>query len=308
MSSISANQHYFIIGSPTPGVAAYNRPRIVRCPSSLTVTGDKSTLDFDSPQDPNDVVTFGPFEAIDATTIAQCSVMTSKPMTFRGLYSEWALKMLTNDDYKITSIYSYQYKAFICQLPEYSEQYGDMDLRGADMVGDEENNDENISYYDFSYANFKNVEFRQLRNALYAKFIKADLSNVTMRISGVDFSGADFSGALVKNVTFNNADLRGANFDGADLTGTDLSGTTLDGAELAGATLWGIHTNITGRPASVPTNYEVVDDSSNSGKFKLYTDPDVDGDGIENEYDNAPNHFNPNQEDANANGIWDNLE
>ena len=106
MSSISANQHYFIIASSTPGAVAYNRPRIVRCPSSVGANR-KFLLDFDTPQDPNDVVTFGPFEAIDAATKAQCSVMTSTPMTFRALYSEWAVKMLTNNDYKITSIYSY---------------------------------------------------------------------------------------------------------------------------------------------------------------------------------------------------------
>ena len=89
---------------------------------------------------------------------------------------------------------------------------------------------------------------------------------------GANLTGADLTGADLTNADLTNADLNGANLNGANLTGTNftganlddaiLNGAHLDGAKLA-ANLYGVQSaGFTGTPASLPTHWHVVSNST----------------------------------------------
>jgi uncharacterized protein YjbI with pentapeptide repeats len=80
-------------------------------------------------------------------------------------------------------------------------------------------------------------------NLTGANLMDVDLTNA-------DLTGADLTGAILTGAT-----LTGAHLDGATLTGADLEGATLTGATLTGV----ISGGITGPPASLPTDWKLVD-------------------------------------------------
>ena len=105
-----------------------------------------------------------------------------------------------------------------------------------------------------------------------ARLVGANLRGATLtgaNLTGARLSDARLSDAYLYGARLTGADLTGADLTGADLTDATLTGADLTGADLTGANLTGTHTNITGQPASLPTGYEMVDDSNNTGKYIL---------------------------------------
>ena len=84
---------------------------------------------------------------------------------------------------------------------------------------------------------------------------------------GANLTGANLMDVDLTNADLYNADLTGADLTGANLTDANLTGATLTGTDLEGATLntnafnmWGlISGEITGPPASLPTDWRFVD-------------------------------------------------
>jgi uncharacterized protein YjbI with pentapeptide repeats len=70
-----------------------------------------------------------------------------------------------------------------------------------------------------------------------------------------NFVGADLAGADLAGARLNRAKLRDANLTGANLTDTKLDHAVLIRADLSAVTSGGI----TGTPASLPTNWILVD-------------------------------------------------
>ncbi len=90
----------------------------------------------------------------------------------------------------------------------------------------------------------------------------ADLSSATMdsaNLTDCDLSGADLSSAALDEADLSGADLSGADLTTASLPSAQLAGANLSGTELGQATLTGVASgNITGTPASLPTNWSDV--------------------------------------------------
>jgi uncharacterized protein YjbI with pentapeptide repeats len=95
-----------------------------------------------------------------------------------------------------------------------------------------------------------------------------DLSNADLTNAGIGVSrltNVNFTDASMSNVAFANSSLVNVDFTGANLTHADLNGTTIVGATLLGVPLADANlselsaSGITGAPASLPTNWRLVD-------------------------------------------------
>ena len=88
---------------------------------------------------------------------------------------------------------------------------------------------------------------------------------VVSNSTGVQFligSGARLVGQDLHGVDLTSQDLTGTNFTGANLDDVNLTGAHLDGAKLA-ANLYGVQSaGFTGTPASLPTHWQVVSNST----------------------------------------------
>lgn len=119
----------------------------------------------------------------------------------------------------------------------------------------------------------------QLTDLTYGNF-----SDMTINlIDNCDFSGANFSGSTVQpsgSLSNSLSSFNGANFTGAtisiNLASTNLSGANLRDANMSESISQGLQTqttilasNITGTPASLPSNINLVPDPDNPTKFRL---------------------------------------
>lgn len=79
-------------------------------------------------------------------------------------------------------------------------------------------------------------------------------------LTGVNFTAADLTDANFQRSTLTNANLTGANLTGANFKKATLTGANLSGADLSDATLTNVVSGgITGTPASLPSDWVVVD-------------------------------------------------
>jgi uncharacterized protein YjbI with pentapeptide repeats len=75
--------------------------------------------------------------------------------------------------------------------------------------------------------------------------------------AGATFVNADLRGLSFDTVDFTNADLTDANLSSTGNWGVTVSGAKFDGTDLSGAS-WRL---LPGTPASLPTNWELLDDA-----------------------------------------------
>ena len=87
----------------------------------------------------------------------------------------------------------------------------------------------------------------------------ANLQSCDLAGAGVP-ADADLSNANLTNANLNGVNLTGANLTDANLTDADLNGVNLTGANLTNTVLTGVESgSVTGTPAVLPTNWQLVD-------------------------------------------------
>ena len=112
-----------------------------------------------------------------------------------------------------------------------------------------------------------------------------DLSNCDF--SGAALNGIDLNGANLTNADFTDAALTGIDLDGANLTNADFTDAKLTNANLRGADVTGAHFagadfrllrsgNITTEPASLPTDFALVQGDDPTSTFGHFMGPVAD--------------------------------
>jgi hypothetical protein len=93
-----------------------------------------------------------------------------------------------------------------------------------------------------------------------ARGIKLSVGPYCVPAPGAYLVGCKLAGAKLAGANLSGANLSGANLSGANLSGANLSGDNASGTDLVGANLDNVASGgVTGTPASLPTDWSLVD-------------------------------------------------